>query len=338
MAREADRAIDAWRAGAHRDVHRDMRAAVRASTLHSLFGPRLADDADFFGDRLQPLLDHVDRLPQAAELHRRLGTPSWRRARAARAEVDARIHAEIARARTRGPDQDPDVLSRLVHGRDADGAGLSDTEVRDQVVSLIAAGYETTSAAMAWAVHATAAVPGLWDRARDEAHEVLGGAPPDADTLPRLELLRAIVDETLRLFPPAVVSARSVAEDFTFHGRRIRAGTILLYSPYVTHRLGELWPRPLEFLPRRWDPADPLYRAPAPDTYLPFSAGPHRCVGAQMATTELTVMLTRLVQRTRLRLLVADPRPTGFASMRPRGGLPARITEVRAPATAHALA
>ena len=133
----------------------------------------------------------------------------------------------------------------LVRGRDDDGAGLSDEEVRDQVVSLIAAGYETTSAAMAWAVHLLLATPGCWERARAEVVEVLGDPVPVKEDLRRSICLNGVVHEALRLCPPAVVVPRWVAEDFTFAGRRIRPGSTVLYSPYVTHRLPEVWPEPL---------------------------------------------------------------------------------------------
>lgn len=108
--------------------------------------------------------------------------------------------------------------------------------------------------------------------------------------------------ETLRLYPPAVISARKVTDELSFAGRRIRAGRTLVFSPYVTHRLPQLWADPLRFEPRRWDPASPRYRRAAPYEYLPFGGGTHRCIGSAFATAELTVMLARLLARTRLNL------------------------------------
>ena len=109
----------------------------------------------------------------------------------------------------------------------------------------------------------------------------------------------------MRLYPPGVVSARKVIRDLWFNGHRIRAGRLLLFSPYVTHRLPELWPEPHQFRPERWDPDSPDYREPGPHGFLPFSGGPHRCIGSAMATTELTVMFARLLARTSLRLLTS---------------------------------
>ncbi|GAB3477243.1 cytochrome P450 [Nocardiopsis coralliicola] len=332
MAASADAALDRWRPGQRVDVYQELRAAIRRSTVRALFGARLAADADFFGAQLQVLLDLVDGLPQGVEWKRRLRTPHWRRAMAARSRVDARIAEEIARVRTGGAGADDHVLAALVHGRDGDGRGLTDAEARDQAVTLIAAGFETTSAAAAWAVYALLSTAGVWERAAAEVQEVLGGRRPGAEDLPRLPYLNGVVRETLRLYPPAVVSARKVIADFTFAGRRVPAGRMLLYSPYVTHRLPELWQDPLEFRPERWLPSEGS-RAPRPSEYLPFSAGPHRCIGAAFATTELTVMLARLLSRTVLHLPAQSIRPTSFAAMRPRGGLLVDVRE-RRPATA----
>jgi cytochrome P450 len=197
---------------------------------------------------------------------------------------------------------------------------LSDTEIRDQTVGLIAAGFETTSAAMTWTVRALLTNEGTWDRAKAEADEVLDDGAPTAEDLPKLTYLTGVVQESLRLWPPAPLSVRVPAEDFTFAGKRVKAGQQVLYSPYVTHRLDEVWPDADRFVPERWRTAKP-----APHEYLPFGGGPHRCVGATLATTELTVMLARLLARVRIELSPGRTIASGITTMRPRGGLPARV-------------
>jgi cytochrome P450 len=104
----------------------------------------------------------------------------------------------------------------------------------------------------------------------------------------------------------------------------------VLYSPYVTHRMPELWPEAERFEPLRWLPGDPRYRKPGPHEFLPFGGGPHRCIGAGFATTELGALLGRLVRRTRLELVSQRVRPTSLAAMRPRDGLFIRVTDIRA--------
>lgn len=331
MAANADAAIDTWRPGQVVDVYREMRAAIRRTTLQTLFGSTLAADAQLFGDQLQVLLDLCDGLPQTVAWKQRLRTPEWRRAMATRARVDKRIYAEIDRVRTGRNDDRHNVLTSLVHGRDDDGNGLTDTEIRDQTVTLIVAGYETTSAALAWAIHAMLTTPGGWDTARREVRDVLGDRRPTKDDLKHLSFLGNVVTETLRLYPSVVVVGRKADKDFEFQGRHISEGSSVVVSPYVTHRLPGVWPDPLQFRPERWHLDDPDYRKPTPDRFLPFGGGPHRCIGSTMATTELTVMLARLLARASLTLPAQRIRPASMISMRPRHGLRTEVTAHTSP-------
>lgn len=328
MAANADAVIDTWWPGRSIDIFAQLRSAIRRSAIESLFGQRMARHADFLGEQLQPLMDLTHRLPQVLRAEQRLRSPAWRKAMAAKARVDALIYAEIARARTH-PSVDDNVLATLVDGRTEDGEVLRDDEIRDQIVSLIAAGYETTSAAMGWAVYALLSTPGVWEAAAAEVGAVLDGRIPDAVDLKNLTYLNGVVHETLRLYPPAVISARKVTRDLSFAGRRIRAGRTLVFSPYVTHRLPELFADPLRFDPHRWDPASPQYRRPAPYEFLPFGGGTHRCIGSAFATAELTVMLARLLARTRLSLPDQRIRAGGYAALQPRRGLLVQVGELR---------
>ncbi|NKE63233.1 cytochrome P450 [Lentzea sp. PSKA42] len=291
MRANAEAALDAWRPGETVDAYQDFRRAIRRSTIHALFGEKLAQDADFFGAHLQLLINLIDRNPAVVTVLRRTKAPAWRNAMRARRAVDARVYQAIAETRQGGAAGD--VLTSLVQSD-----GLSDLEVRDQIVTLIAAGYETTSGAMAWAVFNLLRHNGVWERAQEDD-----------------DYLTNVVNETLRLYPPAVVSARVAAQPFEFAGKKIKEGTFLLYSPYVTHRLAEVWPDPLRFDPDRWE------RKPAPHEFLPFGGGPHRCIGAGLATTELTVMLKALLQRPKPELLPQRLTPTSVAAMRPKHGL-----------------
>ncbi|WP_112275798.1 cytochrome P450 [Lentzea terrae] len=294
MRANAEAALDAWQPGQVLDVYQEFRRAIRRSTIHALFGEKLAQDAEFFGAHLQLLINLIDRNPAVVTLLRKTKAPAWRNAMRARRAVDTRVYKAIEE--TRQGNMAGDVLTTLVQSD-----GLSDLEVRDQVVTLIAAGYETTSGAMAWAVFNLLRHNGVWERAREDD-----------------DYLANVVNETLRLYPPAVVSARVAAQPFEFAGKKIKEGTFLLYSPYVTHRLAEVWPDPLRFDPDRWE------RKPGPHEFLPFGGGPHRCIGAGLATTELTVMLKALLQRPKPELLPQRITPTSVAAMRPKHGLKIR--------------
>ncbi|WP_439664026.1 cytochrome P450 [Lentzea sp. HUAS TT2] len=291
MRANAEATIDAWRPGETVDAYQEFRRAIRHSTIHALFGERLAQESDFFGAHLQVLINLIDRNPTVVTLLRTMRAPAWRNAMRARRAVDARVYQAIEETRQGGTAGD--VLTSLVQGD-----GLSDLEVRDQIVTLIAAGYETTSGAMAWAVFNLLRHNGVWERAQQDD-----------------DYLANVINETLRLYPPAVVSARVATQQFEFAGKKIKQGAFLLYSPYVTHRLAEVFPDPLKFDPDRWE------TKPGPHEFLPFGGGPHRCVGAGLATAELTVMLKALLQRPKPELLPQRLTPTGLAAMRPKNGL-----------------
>jgi cytochrome P450 len=328
MAANADEVIGAWRPGQSLDVYAVLRDLIRRSTVELLFGPRLAADADVLGRRLQHALNAIDRPYSMLVLMRSLPKSAWRRVLNARAAVVERVMLEIAERDNDGEPHD-DVLAMLLESRDEDGSGLTDVEIQDQVISLIAAGYETTSAALAWAVHALLRDDTVRERAREEVLRVLGDGPLSADGLQQLTYLDNVVSETLRMYPPAVMSARKVATDFVFDGHRIPKGTVVLYSPYVTHRLSDVWPEPERFRPERWDPADPGHRPATPATFLPFGGGPHRCIGAGFATTGIKVVLAQLLRRVEARMVGGPVRPTSITAMRPRRGIQVEITEVR---------
>ncbi|OBK18879.1 cytochrome P450 [Mycobacterium asiaticum] len=328
MVSAVDTMIDRWCPGQRLDLYREFRSAVRRSTAESLFGSRMAAHSDFLGEQLQPLLELTHRPPQVMRLQRRFNSPGWRHAMDARKRIDDLMDAEIADARAR-PRPDDHMLTVLLNGRSDEGQVLRDNEIRDQIVSMITAGFETTSAALAWAAYTLLIMPGAWDAAADEVERVLGGQAPTAADISGLTYLNGVVHETLRLYSPGVISGRRVMRDLRFDGHRIRAGRMIVFSAYVTHRIPEIWPEPTEFRPHRWDPAGVEYRKPAPHEFIPFSGGLHRCIGAVMATTEMTVMLARLIARTRLRLPEQRIRAANFAALSPRPGLTVEVSSAR---------
>jgi cytochrome P450 len=324
MTAEVDRTIDGWHQDATVDAYEELRASIRRVVVRALFGERLRGQADELGDRLQPALEFVNLPFVRQQLKVPLPGTAWRRALASRAAADALIDAEIAWRRANGIEGGDDVLSWLLE----DGS-LSDAELRDQVVSLIAAGYDTTSGGMGWLVYAALSTPDVWQRAREEVDRVLGDRPLRAEDLPDLRYVDGVVQETLRLYPPGIISGRGVVEDFELHGHRIKAGSLVLYSAYATQRLPELWPEPDRFDPGRWDPDRPGYREPEPYSFVTFGGGYRRCIGFAFATMELKAMFVQLVRRTDLALATAEPpRQAGLATMYPDPGVPVRVTRV----------
>jgi len=320
VAENADAVIDGWRPGQRIDVDQAFRSAIRRSTIHSLFGRQMGMETEFFTEQLRDPLDLVrSGVAPVVTWNRRLSTPRWRRSMAALSKVDERIYAEISRVRC-GADVGDNLLATLAHAVDESGVPLSDKEIRDQVVNLISAD-ETTHPLIPWAIYGMLTAPGAWDRAASEVREILGDRWPEADDLKRLTYLNGVVHETLRLYPPSAIMLRYVVKDFEFAGRHVRLGSTVWFSPYITHRMPELWPEPLAFRPQRWDPIDPSYRKHRNNEYLPFVSGPHRCVGAELAVTELTVILARLLARSSLHLPEQRIRPGNIPVMGPVHGL-----------------
>lgn len=307
----------------HVDLYRTGRALVLEIAIRSLFGERLAGRAEEIGVRFQRPQDYLES-PALRQLPHPFPGTRRARVRADRRAIDAIIDSEIARLRASPDAGDPrDVLAALVR----EGT-LDDEEIRDQVVTLMGAGYDTTAASLAWMFWRISLTPGLWDRLRAEADEVLGSAPsaPDDQTLARLDLASRTMRETLRLHPAGVISPREVVRDLEVGGYRIGAGTLVLWSAHLAGRDARAWADPLRFDPDRFldPPAD--RRELAEIAWIPFGRGARNCIGFALAQMELTLIIARLAQRLDIAAVTSElPRPVGMVVNRPAGGAPMRV-------------
>ena len=328
MTAEADRVLDPVAPGDVVDAYALFRVAIRRTVVLALFGDHLRERADKIGELLQPAFDFIN-LPLFRQLKLPWPGTHYHRARQARAAVDAVIDEEIARRQTSSADDRGDILSMLLATRDDDGTGLTRQEVRDQVVSLIAAGYETTASAMAWVVWRVANEPGEWERVRTELDTVVGDRPITTDDLPKLVILDGVIRETLRLHPPGVVAPRKVIAPVEIGGYPIRRGALVLYSAYITGRDPRCWTEPERFLPERWDATAPGYTASSPYASVTFGGGARRCIGFAFAELELKLMTAALVRRADVTpITTVQPRPTGIASAMPAGGVNIRVIRI----------
>jgi cytochrome P450 len=317
-----DRLMDSTEPGTIVDMYPVGRALVLRIVVRSLFGERMSRRCDEIGDLFQRPQDYLES-PAIRQLPHPFPRTARARVRADREALDQVIDAEIAYRRA-NPSGDPlDVLETLV----ADGT-LSDAEIRDQVATLIGAGYDTTSASLAWMLLRATLVPGLWDRLRAEADRVLGppgdeAATPDATTLADLELANRVMRETVRLHPAGVLSPREAAVDVSIGGYAVPKGTLILWSAHLAGRDAEAWPNPLAFDPDRFVDTDDEQRALADMAWVPFGRGARNCIGFALAQMELTLIIARLAQRLDL-TPVSDrvPAPVGMVVNRPAGGAP----------------
>jgi cytochrome P450 len=254
-------------------------------------------------------------------------TPSRFRLRRAVQVLDA-ICADLVTTRRRVPGgtapAGSDVLGLLL---DAAGAGeLTSREVRDEIVTLVIAGYETVASSLTWTLGLLADHPRVQDALAAELDDVLRDRSPGWADLPALRVTRAVVDESLRLYPPAwVVTRRAVAAD-ELAGVRVPAGTLVILSPWLLHRRPADWPDPGHFDPGRFlGTAGAAARSPAPRaTYLPFGLGPRLCIGRDAALVESVLMLATLLRGRRLSRPPgsAPPRPEALVTLRPKTGQP----------------
>ena len=213
----------------------------------------------------------------------------------------------------------PDLLDLLLAAEDpTTKRQMSTDELRDNLLTFIVAGHETTALTLAWALYLCAHDPAVQDAARSEAQGALGSRPAEAGDLPALPLVRRIVDEALRLYPPAAFLARTAMEPDSLCGREVRVGDTVILPIYALHRNALLWDNPDGFNPDRF--ADP--KSIDRFSYLPFGDGPRICIGASFALQEAVIILATLLARFRFTAIPGRaPKPVMILTLRPEGGV-----------------
>jgi cytochrome P450 len=251
----------------------------------------------------------------------------WARLQGAARRLDGVIYGEIARRRATG-ERGEDVLSLLLDASDEDGASLSDRQVRDEVMTLLFAGHDTTTSTVSFMFYELARAPEIVARLRAEQEEVLRGAPPSAEQLmggglPQLEM---VLEETLRKYPPAWIGPRRSLAAFEFAGCAVPGGAYVNYSSWASHHLPDVFPEPERFRPERF--ARDARAAIPKGAYIPFGGGSRTCIGMRFGQLEVRAIATLLLRRFALEL------PADFAlairqmpTISPREGLPVFVRE-----------
>jgi cytochrome P450 len=328
--------LDEWTPGAEVDVARALQELTLRIVVRALFDLDLRAERGDLSAAFSAVIEGQNPTMRRL-LPFELPSPARDRALAGAARLDAFVYGLITQRRAEGRDTG-DVLSMLLQARDeedgageAGGAGLTDRQVRDETMTLIAAGHETTASALAWTFYLLSRNPAPRDRLVAELRDVLGGRPPEVDDLPRLPYLDWVVSESMRLYPPAWIVNRTAIEPFELGGYSFPAGTRVAVSQWVTHHLPELWGDPEAFRPERWDPA--AGQKPPQGAYFPFGAGPRMCIGMPFAQLEARLVLATLLQRYVPALVPGWPvRPLPRVTLRLKHGL--RMTLEPAPASA----
>ncbi len=320
MARHARRAAEGWKDGEKLDLAREMNRLTLNVAGETLFGADVQREADEISGALTDALSLFTRLSNPlGPLLDRLPVPATLRGRRARVRLDASIYGIIEARRRSGEDR-RDLLGLLLAARDEEGGGggMDDEQLRDEVLTLFLAGHETTANALSWTWHLLAAHPQA-EAALHAEVDALDRDPTAAD-VPRLPFTRAAFAESMRLYPPAWAIGREPLEDFEIGGYRIPAGTIVLMSPYLSHRDPRWWTDAEAYRPERWMPEneDALPR----QAYFPFGGGPRKCIGEGFAWTEGILLLATLARRWRFgRCGAPPPRTQPLITLRPSGGV-----------------
>ncbi len=325
MVTRACVARERWHDGVEIDMSREMMRLTMDIVSRALFSAEVEGEADEIGEALTAVfgLFEMILLPFSQYLEK-LPLPQMRRFHAARKRLDETIYRLIAEHRASGVDQG-DLLSMLLLAQDEEGeGGMSDVQVRDEVLTLFLAGHETTANALTWTWYLLSQNPDVADRMHAELDCVLQGRAPSMGDLGDLPLTNAVFAEGLRLFPPAWAIGRRALEDVDVCGTRIPKGCVVLLSPYVTHRDARWFPEPDAFRPERWltpDESRPKF------SYFPFGGGARVCIGERFAAMEGVLLLATIAQEWRFDLVPGHPvqrqaqitlRPKFGMKMRPR--------------------
>lgn len=294
MDGEIDRALAAWRPGARLDLYHWTRELALRIAMRALFG--------LDPDRARADLDTAEEFERAlgfyghsffGQILRGPGTP-WRRMRSAREHLDRLIYGEIARRRASG-ERGADLLSLLLDAEDEDGNRLDDTHVRDEVMTLLFAGHDTTTATVCFMLYELSRAPHERVLLREELR-TLGGAAPTFEqlaggALPRLDMA---LDETLRLWPPAWIGPRRTVQTCEVAGVPVPADAFVNYSSWVSHRLPDVWEQPHAFVPDRFSPER---RKEIPKgAYVPFGGGSRTCIGMRFGQLEIKAIMARVLR------------------------------------------
>jgi cytochrome P450 len=318
--------IDGWRDGEVRDAHVDMMGLTLDIVGKTLFGADLGARAREIGECLDDVTArYADPFAMAVPHWDKLPTPLNRRFQSAIQRLDRMVRALLVSHRGGTTGDKSDLLSMLMAAKDDDGSGMSDDQLRDEAITILLAGHETTAIALTFTFMLLSQYPGIRARLEAEVDEVLGDRAPTSADLPRLVFAERIVRESMRLYPPAWSIGREAIEDVTLGGLRFERGAWFWFIPWSMHRDARWFPNPASFDPDRWS-GDFAKRIPR-FAYFPFGGGPRQCIGNAFAMMETILCLATIAKTFRLDV-VPDYRLSlvTAVTLRPKHGLAVRVS------------
>ncbi|HEY8212067.1 MAG TPA: cytochrome P450 [Myxococcaceae bacterium] len=337
MAEESAAAVERWsshaRAARPFNAIPELMKLTLQSASRTLFGVTLDQSAAEIGPAVDAARTYLTWRTKFAFLPRWFPGPGKARFDRAKRVLDGVVHGLIAQRRAEGTAGRADLLSAFIAATDADtGATMTDVQVRDEVMTLLMAGHESTAVTLSWVFFLLGRHPEVQRKVRDELDAVLGsGRAPSAEDVPKLPYLKAAIDETLRLYPPVWAMSRRAVEDAAVDGVRVPKGEHVMLMQWAVHRDPALWDAPAEFRPERF--LGPTAEGRPRGVYFPFGAGPRACIGNHFALMEAMLVTATTLQR--YELSVAPDHPEKLEpqiSLRIEGGVWVTLRERRATA------
>jgi len=324
MVHETREQLARWSPGDRIDLADEMMEMTLAIAGRTLFGVDVRRDASVVARALELAMHAVfDNMTSLVRLGYRWPLPRHLRMKRAVRMLDQVVYRLVAEGRAHATDRG-DVLSMLLLARDEDdGSALTDRQVRDEVMTLLLAGHETTANTLIWTWYELGRNPGALARLEAEIQRVIGTRPITTDDLAAMPWNAAVLDEAMRLHPPAYIIGREAASDIELAGHSFPAGSTLLVNIRGIHRRADYFPDPFAFRPERML-ADARKLRPR-HHYLPFGAGPRICIGSHFALVEAQLVLATMVQHAKLRGLPSTVTAEPLVTLRARGGMPAIV-------------
>lgn len=306
------------------DIAQEMSNITLRIAGETLFGVDLSDESVEVSGSLDRMMQGFMQMMASPLPMLSTNIPLPRNIRMKRdiAELD-RVVREIIAERRKDPGEKPTLLNMFINARDEDGKGMSDTQLRDEVLTMLLAGHETTANALAWTFYCVSKHPDVARRLEAELDEVLDGSAPTMEQVRELPYTTQVLKESIRLFPPAWTVGRRAEEADEIAGCSIPKGALVLMSPYVLHRHPDYWENPEGFDPDRFGPDK---APPVRGSYIPFLVGPRKCIGEHFAMTEAVIMIATLLSKYRFELIPGHaviPEPS--VTLRPKNGIKMRV-------------